>query len=209
MLYEGPRAMLSRLRIGREEFCQRLITTLILAGTYPKWNLRSTPSSEGVGFLEELDRLSFGESRWAEGAVFVDEFELPPRVESEQGGYPDWAVIFPDRLWLIELKTERGSHRPGQLPYTSSSQPTTTHGSRSTLRTSPDHFRGRHRRLMSANGTPTSPGSKWFRSSTGGGLPPARKTLLPTSKHWVRSVAPSRRNGLPGARRSSALQCLS
>ena len=32
-------------------------------------------------------------------------------------GWPDWAVLWPDRAWVIELKTEPGSHRADQLPY--------------------------------------------------------------------------------------------
>ena len=52
-----------------------------------------------------------------DAAVFVDELDLPPRVESEPGGAPDWAVLSPHRLWLIELKTEAASHRPHQIPY--------------------------------------------------------------------------------------------
>jgi hypothetical protein len=32
-------------------------------------------------------------------------------------GWPDWAVLWPDRAWVIELKAERGSHREDQLPY--------------------------------------------------------------------------------------------
>jgi len=32
-------------------------------------------------------------------------------------GWPDWAVLWPGRVWVIELKTEAASHREGQLPY--------------------------------------------------------------------------------------------
>ena len=32
-------------------------------------------------------------------------------------GWPDWAVLWPDRVWVIELKSEAGSHRADQLPY--------------------------------------------------------------------------------------------
>jgi hypothetical protein len=117
MLYEDPSDLLRRLRLGREEFCQRLVTTLILGGTYPRWNTRSTPTTEGKTFLRLFDELSFGEATPPDADVFVDELELRPRVESEQGGAPDWAVVWPHRLWLIELKTERASHRPHQLPY--------------------------------------------------------------------------------------------
>jgi len=48
--------------------------------------------------------------------VFVDEFDLPRLTEEERGGAPDYAVLWPTRIWLIELKTEPGSHRRDQLP---------------------------------------------------------------------------------------------
>ena len=116
MSYENPHALLGRLRLGREEFCQRLLTSLILGGPYPRWNSRSVPSVRGVEFLKQLDALSFGEARWADGGAFVDEFDLPRRSDTERGGAPDQAVLWPDRLWLIELKTEAASHRRDQLP---------------------------------------------------------------------------------------------
>jgi hypothetical protein len=117
MRYEDPAALAGRLRLGREEFCQRLLTTLILGGTYPRWNTRSTPTPQGAAFLRHLDELSFGRATPPDAEVFVDELELRPRLDAEQGGAPDWAVFWPGRLWLIELKTERGSHRSTQLPY--------------------------------------------------------------------------------------------
>jgi hypothetical protein len=46
----------------------------------------------------------------------VDEFDLPARNDSERGGAPDYAVLWADRLWIIELKTEKGSHRADQIP---------------------------------------------------------------------------------------------
>lgn len=92
MRYEDPAALAGRLRLGREEFCQRLLTTLILGGTYPKWNTRSTPTPQGAAFLRHLDELSFGRAAPPDADVFVDELELRPRVEGEQGGAPDWAV---------------------------------------------------------------------------------------------------------------------
>jgi hypothetical protein len=114
--YEDPHALLGRLRLGREEFCQRLLTSLILGSPYPRWNSRSAPSVRGVEFLRRLDALSFGEARWMEGGVVVDEFDLPRRSEDDRGGAPDQAVLWPDRLWFIELKTEAASHRRDQLP---------------------------------------------------------------------------------------------
>jgi hypothetical protein len=49
--------------------------------------------------------------------VFVDEYLLPRLEENAANGWPDWAVLWADRVWIIELKTEAGSHRADQLPY--------------------------------------------------------------------------------------------
>lgn len=114
---EDPATLLGRLKLGREEFCQRLLTMLILDGAYPKWNTPCTPSPRGATFLHELDRRSFGSRPWPSEPVFVDEFELLPRTDGAPAGYPDYAVGWPHRLWLIELKTEAASHRPNQIPY--------------------------------------------------------------------------------------------
>ena len=40
-----------------------------------------------------------------------DELELPKRHDAEKGSAPDMALRDSKRLWLIELKTEAGSHR--------------------------------------------------------------------------------------------------
>jgi hypothetical protein len=112
---ESPGALLGRLKLGREEFCQRLLTMLILNAPYPKWNSRSTPSAEGLAFLRDLHRLSFGDPWPGDAAMFVDEFELPPRHEDDAGGAPDYAVLWDGHPWMIELKTERASHRKGQV----------------------------------------------------------------------------------------------
>ncbi|MEV4365780.1 hypothetical protein AB0J71_01845 [Nonomuraea sp. NPDC049637] len=112
---EDPLHLLGRLRLGREEYCQRLLTMLIVAGPYPPWNSRSRPSPQGARFLRSLDELSFGQGDWRTPPLFVDEFELRPRHDDEQGGAPDYAALWPDRLWMIELKTETSSHRRGQL----------------------------------------------------------------------------------------------
>jgi hypothetical protein len=116
MSVERPDALLARLKLGREEFCQRLLTSLILDGPYPKWNSRSTPSSAGFTFLQKLWNASFDDPWPDDTGVFVDELELLPRHEDERGGAPDYAVLWPDLVWLIELKTERTSHRRGQIP---------------------------------------------------------------------------------------------
>ena len=112
---EDPHRLLRRLKLGREEYCQRLLTMLILDADYPRWNTRSTPSTAGLIFLRALDQLSFGTADVPETATFVDELDLPRRNEDEPGCAPDYGVLTPGRLWIIELKTERGSHRSGQV----------------------------------------------------------------------------------------------
>jgi hypothetical protein len=114
--FENPQDLLRRLKLGREEYCQRLLTMLILEGPYPRWNSRSQPSAAGAEFLRALYERNFGGMWPGDDAVFVDEFELPPRNDTERGGAPDYAVVWDDRLWLIELKTEKASHRPDQIP---------------------------------------------------------------------------------------------
>jgi hypothetical protein len=113
---ERPADLASRLKLGREEFCQRLLTALILDGPYPRWNTRSTPSTLGLQFLQRLHALSFRADWPGDRPEFVDELELPPRHELEKGGAPDWAVLWSADLWIIELKTEVGSHRAQQIP---------------------------------------------------------------------------------------------
>jgi hypothetical protein len=112
---EDPHALLRRLKLGREEYCQRLVTMLVLDADYPPWNTRSTPAPQGLAFLRALDELSFGAADVPDDAVFVDELDLPRRSEDEPGCAPDYGVLTSTRLWIIELKTERGSHRSGQV----------------------------------------------------------------------------------------------
>lgn len=116
MAMEDPDELLRRLRLGREEYVQRLLTMLIVGGAYPRWNQRSRLSPQGQVFLATLHELSFGERVDLERADFVDELDLPAPTPERAGGAPDWALILDGRLWIIELKTEPGSHRHDQLP---------------------------------------------------------------------------------------------
>jgi hypothetical protein len=114
--YETPQQLANRLHLGREELCQRLLTMLILDAPYPRWNTRSSVCERGLAFLRELWELS-GFSSWpGDELLFVDEFELPRRHEREKGGAPDYGVLWDDRVWMIELKTEVASHRATQIP---------------------------------------------------------------------------------------------
>jgi hypothetical protein len=107
-----------RGRLGREEFTQKLLTSLVLGRVERGWNIRRRPSSAGALFLRDLHASAFGEASVPEEVpAFVDEFELRELVEGEPSGWPDYGVVWPDRLLLIELKTERASHRAAQLPY--------------------------------------------------------------------------------------------
>lgn len=115
--YENIRQVLTRRKLWREESLQLVLTSLIVGGTYPKWGTRSKPTVRGAEFLRRLHVLVFGEDPSSPCHVFVDEFELPRRHEAERSGWPDWAVLWPDRVWMIELKTEARSHRPEQLPH--------------------------------------------------------------------------------------------
>jgi hypothetical protein len=113
---EDPDVLRRRLKLGREEFCQRLLTMLILEAEYPRWNTVGQPAPRGLSFLRSLDEASFGSSDLADDSAFVDEFDLPARHAGEPGCAPDWAVLTHERVWVIELKTEVASHRRGQLP---------------------------------------------------------------------------------------------
>ena len=120
-MWERPEDLWRRLKLGREEFLQRLVTTLIVDGDAPRWNTKTRPSDQGMRFFRLLDGLAHGHEPLDESAptpdAFVDEYLLPKLEESAENGWPDWGVLWADRIWVIELKTEPGSHRPTQLPY--------------------------------------------------------------------------------------------
>jgi hypothetical protein len=120
-MWESPTALWRRLKLGREEYLQRLVTTLILDGVAPPWNTPRPPGDAGRRFIRLLDEAAHGTQSQRQPVaplgVFVDEYLLPKLEENAANGWPDWAVLSGDRVWLIELKTEAGSHRADQLPY--------------------------------------------------------------------------------------------
>jgi hypothetical protein len=113
---EDPDQLWHRTRLGREEYVQRLLATLILGEEARGWNVRRSPSQRGASFLRELHGAYHADTP-ADPPIFVDEFELPARHDAEKSGWPDHGIEWADRLFLIELKTERRSHRPGQLAH--------------------------------------------------------------------------------------------
>jgi hypothetical protein len=113
-MWERPGSLWRRLKLGREESLQRLITTLIVGGDAHRWNTSSAPDEQGRRFLRLLDELAYGDaSQWdgPEADAFVDEYPLPKLEDTAQNGWPDWAVLRRGRAWVSELKTEAGSHR--------------------------------------------------------------------------------------------------
>ena len=120
-MWESPTALWLRLKLGREEYLQRLVTTLILDGDAPPWNTPRAPGEAGRRFLRLLDEAAHGPLNHGRRRTppdwFVDEYLLPKVDASQANGWPDWAVLWTDRAWIIELKTEAGSHRSDQLPY--------------------------------------------------------------------------------------------
>jgi hypothetical protein len=120
-MWESPGDLWERLKLGREEYLQRLLTTLILDGDAPPWNMPRSPGAAGRRFLELLDKAAHGrhvgDGSWMSPVVFVDEYLLPKLQDDAANGWPDWAVLSADRVRIIELKTEAGSHRAEQLPY--------------------------------------------------------------------------------------------
>jgi hypothetical protein len=114
MTWEDPDTLL-KMKLGREEYLQRMLTSLILGRSYPQWNTRNPPSPAGLSFLRDLYKQTYGID--LSGPLeFVDEFELLSKNEKDANGAPDYGIFSPSALWIIELKTEAGSHRDGQLP---------------------------------------------------------------------------------------------
>ena len=103
-MWESPESLWRRLKLGREEFLQRLITTLIVGGDAPPWNTPRVPSAQGRRFLGLLDGLAHADGSDREGTVeadaFIDEYLLPKLEDSARNGWPDWAVLWPDRVWV-------------------------------------------------------------------------------------------------------------
>lgn len=114
MNWEDPDQAM-RMKHSREEYCQRLLTSLIIAAPDPGWNKQREPSERGYDFLSRLFERTTGTP--LEGApLLVNEFALPGKTPGTGDKSPDYGVLTGELLWIIELKTEKGSHRHDQLP---------------------------------------------------------------------------------------------
>lgn len=54
-MWERPEVLWLRLKLGREEYLQRLITTMIVGAEPPPWNSPRPPCEQGLRFLRLLD----------------------------------------------------------------------------------------------------------------------------------------------------------
>lgn len=97
---------------SREEFVEYLLACLILGDEPPGQNRPSRPSERGAHLLANLARCSFDQN-WPGDPEFSWEFRLPA-IDGYKEGWVDLAVRYPDALYLIELKTERGALQVGQ-----------------------------------------------------------------------------------------------
>jgi hypothetical protein len=70
-MWESPQELWRRLKLGREEFLQRTLTTLIVGGDPPPWIEARTPSKEGVRFLRLLDALAHGDEIQVQGTHLI------------------------------------------------------------------------------------------------------------------------------------------
>ncbi len=73
-MWESPESLWRRLKLGREEFLQRLITTLVVGGDAPRWNSPSAPDEQGRRFLHLLDDLAHGDGSNPVESVEPDAF---------------------------------------------------------------------------------------------------------------------------------------
>ncbi|MBA3652564.1 MAG: hypothetical protein H0W70_00030 [Actinobacteria bacterium] len=112
-----PAELAERLaKCGREALVQQMLASMILGYEPRKWNERCALPHDGAAFVARLEALAFGAAAPRPGQ-FVNEFELPSREPTEKAGWPDFAVLWPTRALMIELKTEKASHRTGQLEH--------------------------------------------------------------------------------------------
>ena len=62
-MWERPEELWRRLKLGREEFLQRTLTTLIVGSDPPPWNVARSPGEDGVRFLHLLDTVAHGDEQ--------------------------------------------------------------------------------------------------------------------------------------------------
>ena len=99
-------------KAGREWFAQRFLACLLLGEPPARMNTPYPPNGPGLRLLAALD--PWHEQRDDAPTVFW-EFRLDALEPDQPNRWPDLAVRWPDRLLLLELKTEAGSVRDKQV----------------------------------------------------------------------------------------------
>lgn len=104
-----------RWKQGREGFAQYALACLFLGQPPAGWNKAGRLSERGRRLLDLLDETYFQPSE--KEPEFFWEFKLVKLPEDKENGWPDLAFTWQDRLLILELKTEAGSHRDGQIDW--------------------------------------------------------------------------------------------
>jgi len=110
-----PDAERARLQ-GLESWAHYMLSSILAGGRPPGWNKPHTPSAFGEDLVRLIDEQAFGTSRPDRPELYW-EFKLNKRPEDAQNGWPDNAFVWSDRLLMIEIKTEPGSVRDGQVSW--------------------------------------------------------------------------------------------
>lgn len=113
MLPDDPAELIESKDYGSEGTAQRYLCALLING--PAYGYHKTwPLSErGARFVARLYRHSFG-ALPTDAPIFWNEMNLRA-VDADDDHAVDYAFLWPDIQFLVELKTLGGSHRPGQL----------------------------------------------------------------------------------------------
>lgn len=108
MLPDDPAQLIAGKDYGPEGTAQRYLTALLIGAPHYGYN-KSWPLSErGVLFTRLLHEATFGPAP-EDDPRFVNELEFRDRTAVDHG----W--LWPSLVFLVELKTDRRSHTPGQL----------------------------------------------------------------------------------------------
>lgn len=104
-----------RWKQGRESFAQYCLACLFLGKPPIGWNKPQSLSPKGRELLhrfhEEFDPQD------ARSPDFYWEFNLGKLPDDKENGWPDLVALSDERVLVMELKTEAGSHRDGQVDW--------------------------------------------------------------------------------------------
>lgn len=104
-----------RWKQGRESFAQYCLACLFLGGSPQGWNKPQAPSSKGRELLQRF-HAEF-DPKNAIAPDFYWEFNLGKLPEDKENGWPDLVALTDERILVMELKTESGNHRDGQVDW--------------------------------------------------------------------------------------------